>query len=169
MEKLLVPRMVVDKRPLSEKVMGVEEVQYPYYRILYRDLHIETINISYRIEGGKNLMSLRADVICIGQFSKDIISYLDYDKEAYETMQDGLACISTFFNCNTADQSRRLAEALGADYSDFSTHHVNKDKVNWDALTEMCVEELEAGGESVQWFRYLLEEKNFVCIYQPNR
>jgi len=166
------PPRVKDKRDPSTIALAFEEVKHPIYRIMYRDFSTKEIDISFRIgtpqKEEKTKVGLDANVICVGQFSKDIVDYLDYESNAYENVQDGAIVITTFFNCNTSDQSHQLAKALGADAWDFNTHAILKNKVNWEALRELSETCAEWGEESIQQFRCLLKEKNFICVYQPN-
>ena len=114
-------------------------------------------------------MGLDADVICVGVFSKDIAAQLDYDDEAYENVEEGRVVVTDFFSCNTGSQSFELANALGVDAYDFNTHAIPKNRdIDWAALSLMC----EKNGEwdyGIEGFKLLLKEKNFLCVYRPNR
>jgi len=114
-------------------------------------------------------MGLDADVICVGIFSKDIAAHLDYEDGAYEDVEEGRVVVTDFFHCNTSSQSRELADALGVDVDDFNTHAIPKDRdVDWDALALLC----EGDGEwdyGIWGFKLLLTERDFICVYRPNR
>ena len=114
-------------------------------------------------------MGLDADVICVGIFSKDIAAHLDYEDEAYENVEEGRVVVTDFFGCNTSSQSVELADALGVDANDFNTHAIPKDRdIDWDALSLMC-EKNGAWDYGIEGFKLLLKEKNFLCVYRPNR
>jgi len=111
-------------------------------------------------------MGLDADIICIGKFSKEIEDCLEYDCEFYKDTAPGTTVITHVFHCNTSDQSKWLAKALGGEAWDFNTHHINKDKVNWVALYEMMYTEWDKELEVRKFARLL--DAGFICIYQPN-
>jgi hypothetical protein len=113
-------------------------------------------------------MGLDADVICIGQFSNGIAECLNYDPEDYDDVQEGRIVTATFFRCVSTSQSKKLAAALGVDPWDFNTHAILKDKVDWEALKEISLWTDEGEDEVMRRFKFLLEEKNFICVYRPN-
>jgi len=112
-------------------------------------------------------MGMDADVVCVGMFSKDVINCLDYPEDHYKDTRDVTIITSTFFHCNTSEQSRSLAVALGARCYDFNTHAVKKDKVNWAALEELAEENGEWEEDVVEKFKTLLNN-SFICVYRPN-
>lgn len=111
-------------------------------------------------------MGMKARVIGVGPFKKELAEHMDYPDYHDET-DENVTVVSTFFRCSTADSSRELAYALGVQPWDFNTHHVKSvDQVAWEVLRGL--------GESQAW-----EEKDYVgfekClkagwifVYEPN-
>jgi hypothetical protein len=112
-------------------------------------------------------MGLDANIMCIGRFDKEIVDCLPYGPEFYEGMILGMIVTTQLLNCNTSDQSRQLAAALGTEPWDFNTHCISKDNVDWDALDELSEICAEWDKIDVEKLRRLLDS-NFICIYQPN-
>ena len=112
-------------------------------------------------------MGLDSNVLLVGRFSEEIVDCLNYGPEFYEDTKPGTIVTTHLLNCNTSDQSRQLAEALGTEPWDFNTHCVDKDKVDWDALDELSEICAEWDEVDVEKLRRLLDS-DFICIYQPN-
>ena len=112
-------------------------------------------------------MPTNSNVICIGPYKDEIKDHLDYDGADYGSVPNGTPVISTLFYCNTTNQSRQLAEALGCDPMDHSTHPIIQAKVDWAALRELSEEGTEWEEDHITALMALLMN-GFVCIFQPN-
>lgn len=113
-------------------------------------------------------MGMDANVICIGPFRKGLAKHLDYDEKDYDDVKEGAVVIATLFDCNTTEQSRRLADALGCDPDDFNTHHLSSARVRWGVLLELAFESAEMSEKDVEGLGDLFNNL-FDCVYQPNR
>ena len=112
-------------------------------------------------------MGMEANILCIGQFKKTIAKYLDYEETEYEDTNKGVAVISMFFHCNSSQQSLELAEAVGVEPFNFNTHQIERDKVRWCMLQELCDKNPEWANYHIEALKALLDA-GFICIYQPN-
>jgi len=112
-------------------------------------------------------MGLDANVLCIGRFNEEIVDCLSYDPEFYEGTAHGVIVATHLLNCNTSDQSRQLAAALGTEPWDFDTHCISRGNINWDELRELSECCAEWDETDIERFKRLLNMM-FICIYQPN-
>lgn len=112
-------------------------------------------------------MGLDANVTCLGKFGEEIVDCLPYGQEFYDGLISGAVVTTQLLNCNTSDQSRQLAIALGTEPWDFGTHCIDKDKVDWYALDELSDSCAEWDEWDVEKLRRLLDA-GFICVYQPN-
>src|SRR5690242_10305271 len=63
-----------------------------------------------------------AELIAIGPYSKDIISYLPYHPDNYSDVTEGTKVIAIIHHCDTTTESRDLAETFGFEAWDFNSH-----------------------------------------------
>lgn len=112
-------------------------------------------------------MGMKAYITCIGPFSEEVRNCLSYDAEFYKGTKPGVAVITDKLHCNTNDQSRDLAEALGCDAWDFDTHHINPKNINWLSLYAM--------GDTAEWNDKvdigrldILVNAGFMLMFMPN-
>jgi hypothetical protein len=113
-------------------------------------------------------MGLDSNVLLVGRFSEEIVDCLNYGPEFYEDTKPGTIVTAHLLNCNTSDQSRRLARVLGTEPWDFNTHCIIEENIDWAEIYDMMESCIEWEGEhEVHRFERLLEAK-FICIYQPN-
>jgi len=110
-------------------------------------------------------MGMDANVICIGPFGQNVADCLDYPKDNYEEMEEGMPVTVETLNCSSSSTSAELADALGLDPYDFRTHVVNKDNVDWEKMFDIV--NMEWDEDVLKKFRTLIEN-NFICIYRPN-
>jgi hypothetical protein len=113
-------------------------------------------------------MGMNACVLCVGIFNKGIAESLEYMSDLYEDTIPGTLVVSHLLHCNTSEQSKLLAEALGCEPWNFNTHRINKEKVNWPKLYKLAKhnEDWEER-EHVDSFWALLKA-GFLCIFMPN-
>lgn len=107
-------------------------------------------------------MGMKAYITCIGPFSEEVRNCLSYDAEFYEGTKSGVAVITDKLHCNTNDQSKDLAEALGCDMWDFDTHHINPKDINWLSLYAMADTKVDVGRLDK------LVEAGFMVMFIPN-
>jgi hypothetical protein len=107
-------------------------------------------------------MGMNSDVIAVGAFKQSLIEYLDYPAHFYSGLNEGSTIITTAVGeQSTTYQSNLLADALGCNADDFSTHVIDKDAVNWLEL-EQIVGEHEARG------LYAFLDAGFTAYFRPN-
>lgn len=75
-------------------------------------------------------MDMNGQLTGFGPYSKAVAQHLDYPPDHYDGVPDGYRVTITLFPCDTSTSSRESTEAVGADASQFSTHHIN-DKITW--------------------------------------
>lgn len=113
-------------------------------------------------------MGMEACVTGFGPYKKKLARYLDYPEDWYEDTNDGSLVAATFFTCNTSDQSRELATALGIEPWDFNKHFIN----SYDNVAENLLYELEEScgewdTEDIVGFRACFEA-GFTLLFMPN-
>ncbi len=117
-------------------------------------------------------MGTEAYVLCIGRFDESIKDNLAYPADFYDDTNKDAIVTSVLMQCNTADQSAELAEALGVEVWDFNTHQLRPDldahKIQWNELMRMGDSgRFEWNARNVRSLKSLLDT-GFLCIYQPN-
>ena len=70
-------------------------------------------------------MGMDACVLAVGPFGDKVRDMLDYPEDYYEDVKDGAIVTKHLFTCNTTDQSKQLAAALGIDAWNFNTHNIS--------------------------------------------
>ena len=106
-------------------------------------------------------MGMNANIICIGKFDQEVANCLEYQQDYYEGTKIGTIVAAHLLYCQTTDESRLLAKALGCEVWDFNTHTVLEENIDWDALHKEYEE------RQVDNFGALLNA-GFICIYMPN-
>lgn len=89
-------------------------------------------------------MSTEVKLIGFGLYQKEIASYLAYQPDHYEEVKEGYPVLTYLFVLSTSLSSEALAEVLGADLWDFSTHFIDRSKIDWDRLREINPEDTVA-------------------------
>lgn len=70
-------------------------------------------------------MSMNGELTGFGPYSKAATQHLDYPPDHYDGVPDGYLVTTTLFPRDTSTSSRESTEAVGADASQFITHHIN--------------------------------------------
>ena len=81
-------------------------------------------------------MGMNGELTGFGPYSKAVAQHLDYPPDHYGGVPDGYRATITLFPCDTSTSSRESNEAVGADASQFGTHHINN-KIAWPDLQEL--------------------------------
>lgn len=114
-------------------------------------------------------MGMEACVLAIGGFGDDVKDILDYPADWYDDVKPGVVVTRTFFNCNTAEQSRELASALGTDADDFNTHHIaDLGQVSLTDLVNLSEHCAEWGDADVEEFVAMFMTGRFFFLFMPN-
>jgi hypothetical protein len=106
-------------------------------------------------------MGLDAEVIAIGQFSRSIISAMEYAPDLYASVPEGAKVIVHVFLACTSSASRELANAFGVDAMELGKHHLDPSAADIGKLTELF------GERDVTQFK-ILRESSFDFYYAPN-
>lgn len=80
-------------------------------------------------------MGMNGELTGFGPYSKAVARHLDYPQDHYDGVPDGYLVTTTLFPCDTSTSSWESTEAVGADASQFSTHHINNE-IAWPELRE---------------------------------
>ncbi len=81
-------------------------------------------------------MSMCAEIIAIGPFSRGIAPYLEYSERHYENTHSGAVISCTLFGIREGNSlSADFAACLGTtDPWDFNQHHIDSRRIDFDAL-----------------------------------
>jgi hypothetical protein len=112
-------------------------------------------------------MSMSANVVGFGKYSRIIADYLDYPRDYYNNAMDGVELVVECLHCPTRDSSIRLAEALGVDPWNFNTHKIDPKRIDWDKLRGMS-EDVWNGDDTLDRFYKLATRGEFTFFYQPH-
>jgi len=110
-------------------------------------------------------MGMTAEILAIGQFSKDIVDILSYPPDSYKDTPEGdIICTSVAW-MPTSSTSSSLAESFGIDPWKFEEHVFVPIYVDYKILEELegCTD-----NENLRIIVKKLIEKNFLFIYRPN-
>lgn len=110
-------------------------------------------------------MGMTAEILAIGEFSRDIADILSYPSTFYEDTPEGSIICTCVAWMSTNDPSRRLAESFGIEPWKFEKHIFVPDKVDWEELAEL---EKCTDNKDLRITVKKLMEKNFLFIYRPN-
>ena len=66
---------------------------------------------------------MKAQLLCIGPYSKSIEKWLELRPERYEGIADGTTVTTTLFPCSNQKQAAMLADAFGFGLFEFNRHH----------------------------------------------
>ena len=90
--------------------------------------------------------------------------HLDYSPDHYDGEPDGYRVTTTLFPCDASTSSRELTEVVGADASQFGTHHINN-KIAWPDLQELGerLGRRDDTGALAQLLRH-----GFTLLFRPN-
>ncbi len=108
-------------------------------------------------------MGMDADIIAIGKFKKEIAQYLDYPADYYDDTPEGAEIITSLFLCNSSQQSKDLAHALGIDPQKFEQCHFNAKEIDIEKL----LTETEFERDDIIMFDEL-RKAGFEFYYRPN-
>ncbi len=106
-------------------------------------------------------MGVKANILLIGPFKKNIAGNLSYPEDFYSKVEENTLVVTENFHCVSSDASLMLADALGVFLWNFNTHRIDPNKINWEVLYEMYEQ------EDVDNVRRLFKE-HFVGIFMPN-
>jgi len=81
-------------------------------------------------------MGLDAQVIAIGEFSKEIGNYLEYGFDSYKSTSEGSTVISNVFIASTSSTSHFLASCFGVGAWDLGRHELDAYAADLNKLLE---------------------------------
>jgi hypothetical protein len=112
-------------------------------------------------------MSIQANLIGFGPFSKDIAKYLDYPEEWYKETDEGAIVMVTLFQCEVRSAVEALAEALGIEsFHDFNKFFIRRGPEDLKELEKFDVEHgisMKDGG-NMEAFK-VLRDKGFKFFF----
>jgi hypothetical protein len=108
-----------------------------------------------------NHMGMDAEIIAIGLFSREIISFLEYPEEYYENSREGIKITTCICQVMTRSQSVLLAECLGINAWNFNQHELDISGIDFVRLEKEFDEEIV---EKIQ----TLHKAGFSLFYRPN-
>lgn len=79
-------------------------------------------------------MSMESEVLAIGPYGPEVADCLDFPVDHYDGVPIGHIVVSHHFQCAGRAASGTLAFALGVKPTDFSTHNVRRDNIDWATL-----------------------------------
>ena len=80
-------------------------------------------------------MDAKSRLLGFGPFSEDIMAYLNYPNDCYKDVEKGREVVVELFNCDTTEQSRRLAVACGLkDIIDFNNQLLKRENICFGEL-----------------------------------
>jgi hypothetical protein len=107
-------------------------------------------------------MSMEAEVVAVGSFSRSIAGHLEYPKEKYESTRDGVPVLRILFHVHSGTRpSVELASCFGIEPWDFNQHHVDPMRADVEKLGQMF------DAEEVRAF-LALRDAGFQFYYMPN-
>ncbi len=113
-------------------------------------------------------MGMCAEILAIGKFKGDIVSYLEYPAEFYSNTKAGAPVVRILFGIHEGSSlSREFACLLGiTDPWDFSQHKLDPENVNKEGLAEF-VKMYDSYKKDFEAFSALIEAK-FDFFFMPN-
>ena len=106
-------------------------------------------------------MSLDAQIIAIGPYSKRIVDSLEYPESDYASVPEGATVVSNVFVALNSDESNALADGFGVGPMELGRHALDLKSVDLRILEEIF------GDETVRNFT-LLREAGFKFYFLPN-
>lgn len=79
-------------------------------------------------------MGIDSEIVAIGPFSPDLVTFLQHPAARYESLPTGTQVITLFIHAPTSDTSHALAAACGFKAWSFDRHHIEPEKVDLEAL-----------------------------------
>jgi len=108
-------------------------------------------------------MGMAAQLLAVGKFKKEIVSFLDYPVGFYEDVKEGSLVCAIIYDCNTTHESEKLAKILKVDPWKFD-QHVIKSYVEHDNLDFETKEEFD----HLLLVLDILRKNGFFFIFLPN-